>query len=247
MWGAGTYERIAERFAPVHDELVRRLAPGPGVRWLDLATGTGAVALRAARAGAVVTALDFAPAMLERARTQAAAGGLEVRWDLGDAQALPYGDAEFDVVSSCFGVIFAPDHEAVAGELARVTRPGGRLGLANWLPNEGLHTVYARFGPEEAESDPDDWGREEVVEQLLGAAFELELEEDVWTLEGDSSEELWELWVSSAPPAKALVESLEPARAEEFRQAMIDRWTTFQTADGVRDPRRFLFVLGTRR
>src|SRR5438270_4600745 len=145
MWGGGTYERIAERFAPVHDELVRRLEPGPGVRWLDLATGTGGVALRAARAGAHVTGLDFAPAMLEQARAKGEAEGLEIRWELGNAQSLPYDDREFDVVSSCFGVIFAPDQAAVARELARVCRTGGRLGLANWRPNEGLHAIYQRF------------------------------------------------------------------------------------------------------
>src|SRR5205085_11163339 len=108
MWGAGTYERIAERFAPVHDELVRRLEPGPGIRWLDLATGTGEVALRAARAGGEVTGLDFAREMLARARPRSAAEGLDVRWELGDAQQLPFADASFDVVSSCFGVMFAP-------------------------------------------------------------------------------------------------------------------------------------------
>src|SRR5437764_13084769 len=93
MWGGGTYERIAERFAPVHDGLVARLEPGPGVRWLDLATGTGEVALRAAHAGAEGTGLDFARALLEQARAKAAAAGLEIQWDLGDDQALPYRTA----------------------------------------------------------------------------------------------------------------------------------------------------------
>src|SRR5688500_14492479 len=95
-WGEGTYERLAERFAPVHEELVAALRPAAGERWLDAATGTGAVAQLAARAGARVTAFDFSPAMLEKART--ALAGHDVRLDLADAQELPYGDGEFDVV-----------------------------------------------------------------------------------------------------------------------------------------------------
>ena len=248
MWGGGTYERIAERFAPIHDELVVRLEPGPGVRWLDLATGTGGVALRAAHAGAEVTGLDFAPALLEQARAKGDAEGIEIQWDLGDAQALPYPDAGFDVASSSFGIIFAPDHEAVARELARVTRPGGRLGLTNWRPNEGLHTIYGRFAPGESASDPDDWGREEQLQELLGNAFELEIEERVWNLQGESPEDVWELMVTSAPPVKAMAESLGPERSEEFRQAMVDHWANFRDDDGgVSEPRRYLYVLGKRR
>jgi SAM-dependent methyltransferase len=248
MWGGGTYERIAERFAPIHDELVRRLEAGPGVRWLDLATGTGEVAVRAARAGAEATGLDFAPGMLEQARAKAAAEGLEIHWDLGDAQALPYADASFDVVSSNFGIMFAPDHEAVAWELGRVTRPGGRLGLANWRPNEGLHAIYGRFAPGEGAPDPEEWGSEGHLRELLGASFELEIEERVWNLEGDSPEDVWELMVTSAPPVKALVESLEPERSGEFRQAMLDHWANFRIdGSGVSEPRRYLLVLGRRR
>jgi ubiquinone/menaquinone biosynthesis C-methylase UbiE len=248
MWGGGTYERIAERFAPVHDELVARLEPGPGVRWLDLATGTGGVALRAAHAGAEVTGLDFAPALLEQARAKAGAEGLEIQWDLGDAQALPYPDAGFDVASSSFGIIFAPDHEAVARELARVIRPEGRLGLANWRPNEGLHAIYGRFAPGESAFDTDDWGSEEHLQALLGDAFELEIEERVWNLEGDSPEDVWELMVTSAPPVKAMTESLGPERSEEFRQAMVDHWANFRVDGGrVSEPRRYLLVLGQRR
>jgi ubiquinone/menaquinone biosynthesis C-methylase UbiE len=195
-----------------------------------------------------VTALDFSQGLLDQARAKAQAEDLELSWDLGDAQALPYGDAEFDVVSSNFGVIFAPDHEAVARELARVCRPGGRLGLANWRPNEGPHAIYGRFAPEVAASNPDDWGTEEQVEKLLDSAFELEFEERVWHLEGDSAEDVWELMVTSAPPLKALAASLDPADAAEFRQSMIDYWTGFETDGGhVSEPRRFLFVFGRRR
>lgn len=240
LWGAAEYELIAERFAPIHDELVARLAPRPGERWLDVATGTGGVALRAARAGAEVVGVDIAPKLLAQARAKSTA----IEWVEGDAQALPFPDASFEVVSSSFGVIFAPDHEAAASELARVCR--SRLGLTAWRPNEGLHAIYARFAEEEGPAS-DAWGSEERVEALLGQAFELELEERVWQLEGESPDAVWELMATGAPPVKALLASLEPARRDEFRAAMLDYWAGFRTADGVSEPRRYLLVLGRRR
>jgi SAM-dependent methyltransferase len=240
LWGAGEYERIAERFAPIHDELVARLAPRRGERWLDVATGTGEVALRAARAGAEVAGVDIAPKLLEQARAKSP----EIEWVEGDAQALPFADASFDVVSSNFGVIFAPDPDAAARELARVCR--GRLGLTAWRPNEGLHAICARFAEEEAPRT-DAWGSEEGVGALLGGAFELELEERVWNLEGQSPEDVWKLMSTGAPPVKALVDSLEPARRQEFRAEMLDYWGRFRTRDGVSEPRRYLLVVGRRR
>lgn len=239
LWSGGRYELVAPRFAEIHDALVEALAPSAGERWLDVATGTGEVALRAARAGADVTGLDIAPRLLEQARSRST----EIDWVEGDAQALPFADGAFDVVSSCFGLIFAPDQEAVAAELARVCRR--RLGLTAWRPNEGLHAIYAAFsGEQPASPSSEDWGREERIEELLGSAFELEVEEQVWWLEGESPADVFELMTNGAPPLKALVDSFEPDRAEAFRAAMLDHWSQFQTPDGVREPRRYLRVLG---
>ena len=249
MWGGAEYERIAERFAPIHELIVRRIDPNPAERWLDVATGTGGVALGAARAGAEVTGLDLAPALLAQARAKAEREGLQVDWKLGNAEALELPDVSFDVVSSCFGIIFAPDREAVAAELARVCRSGGRLALANWRPNEGLHAVYSRFAGEDAAGmNPDDWGDEQRVEELLGPAFELQFEEHTWHLEGDSPEAVWQLMTSSAPPVKAFADSLDAAQREELHAALVDYWRGFAGADGrVSEPRRYLLVLGTRR
>jgi SAM-dependent methyltransferase len=242
LWSGGQYELVAARFAEIHDALVESLAPRAGERWLDVATGTGEVALRAARAGADVTGLDIAPRLLEQARARTS----EVEWVEGDAQALPFADGAFDVVSSSFGLIFAPEQELVAGEVARVCR--GRLGLTVWRPNEGPHAIYAAFsGDQPAWPSPDDWGREERLRELLGEAFELQLQERVWWLEGDSPEDVWELMSTGAPPVKALLDSLEPDRRAEFRAAMLEYWTQFQTPDGVREPRHYLLVQGVRR
>jgi SAM-dependent methyltransferase len=244
MWGGADYERIAQLFAPIHDELVARVAPVAGERWLDVGTGTGEVALRAAAAGAEVTGVDISEALLDIARGKDGAAG--VTWELGDAQALRFDEASFDGVTSCFAVIFAPNAEAAAGELARVCRPGGRLGLTSWRPEDGPHAIYQRFVPDQY-STADEWGKEARVEALLGAAFELEIEESVWHLRGESPEEVWELMTEGAPPVKALLASLGADEAAEFREAMLGYWAGFQAGGVVEEPRRFLIVTGRRR
>jgi SAM-dependent methyltransferase len=242
LWSGGQYELVAARFAEIHDALVESLGPRAGERWLDVATGTGEVALRALAAGADVTGLDIAPRLLEQARSRSS----EIEWVEGDAQALPFADGGFDVVSSCFGLIFAPDQEAVAEELARVCR--GRLGLTAWRPKEGPHALYSAFaGEEPLRQTADDWGREQRIEELLGDTFELAFEERIWFLEGDSPEDVWALMSNGAPPVKALVDALEPDRRTEFRDAMLEYWSQFETGNGVREPRRYLLVLGRRR
>src|SRR5215468_6368341 len=145
MWGDADYDRVALQFAPIHDELVARLGPSPGERWLDVGTGTGEVALRAARAGVEVAAVDISENLLAVARSKPDAE--RVAWELGDAQALRFDDASFDAVVSCFAVIFAPDQDAASAELARLCKPGGRLGLTSWRPEDGPHAIYQRFVP----------------------------------------------------------------------------------------------------
>jgi SAM-dependent methyltransferase len=250
VWGSAPWERVAETLAPLHDHLVEELSPGPGQRWLDVATGTGAVAARAARAGADVTALDLAPRLIETARRVAAEEGHAIRFDVGDCEDLPYEDATFDVVSSAVGVIFSPDHHAVARELARVCRPGGRLGLVAWRPNPECEAVMAPFRepPEPGAGDPDDWGREEYVREMLAADFELELVEGDCPLSAESPETIWHLWSSSAGPLKSLVESLEPGRREELRRAYVGYLERYRRTDGgIRAPDEYLLVLGGRR
>ena len=127
VWGNGPYERITNTIRDIHALVLERTDPTAGERVLDAATGTGAVAILAAQRGADVVGQDIAPVLVETARQRAAEEGVEVRFEVGDAEAMTYEDASFDIVLSTCGVMFAPDHEAVAGELARVTKPGGRL------------------------------------------------------------------------------------------------------------------------
>jgi SAM-dependent methyltransferase len=250
MWGTGPYQRITETIADIHDLVVERLQPARGLRWLDLACGTGAVAERAARAGADVTGVDLAPALIETAREQAAEQGLEIDYRVGDCERLALPDATFDVVSSTCGVMFAPDHEASARELARVTKPGGRIALANWTPTGGLARMFgmmAPFQPAPPPTNPFDWGDELHVRQLLGDAFELDLEEHVSTLRIGSGEKYWELFSTSYGPTKVLADSLGDRR-EDLHRAWVDFFETEYRGDGgIVHQREYLLVVGRRR
>ena len=243
-WGEGTYERLAERLAPVHDGLVEALGPRAGEEWLDAATGTGAIARRAAAAGATVTAFDFAPAMLEKARAEL--DGLDVQLDLADAQNLPYADAEFDVVASCFGVIFAPDRVRVARELARVCRPGGRLGLTAWLPDAELDAAWSPFiGSEPLPIDA--WGDPIEVERLLADDYELEIERKTWLLTGSDGADVWTFLSSSAPPIRVLLAAVGEEVGGQLRDAYVEVAERHRSDAGIRFPMEYLLVLGTRR
>jgi SAM-dependent methyltransferase len=249
VWSAGTYERLAARFAPVAEQLIERLAIQPGERVLDLATGTGEVARRVARLGATVSAVDIAGPMLENARASAAEEGLQIAFELGDVEYLPDDDAIFDVLLSNFGLVFAPDHANVASELARVARPGGRLGFTAWKPSSKLGELYRRFTEVPIEGrEAYEWGREDHVEDMLGDDFELEFEDGTLWLEADSGEEIWKLFSESAPPVIALIERLDAEQTELFHRAFVELYEGYRTeGGGIRAPRRYLLVLGRRK
>jgi SAM-dependent methyltransferase len=249
VWSVGSYERLAARLAPVQDQLVNLLEIRPGDRVLDLATGTGEVAVRAARLGATVTAIDVAEPMLVKARTRVEAEGLSVRFDLGDVEYLPYEDACFDVLVSNFGLIFAPDHANVAAELARVSCAGGRLGFTAWKPNPKLGELYRRFTEDPIEGrEAYEWGREDHVEDMLGEHFELDFEDGTLWLEGEDAEEIWRLFSESAPPMIALLRQLDEDGRREFHRAFVALYESYRTKDGaIRAPRRYLLVLGRRK
>jgi ubiquinone/menaquinone biosynthesis C-methylase UbiE len=252
MWGNGPYQRITETIADIHELVVARLKPKTGDRWLDLACGTGAIAERAARAGAAVVGVDLAPVLIETARERAREQGLEIDYKVGDCERLEgIEDASFDVVSSTCGIMFAPDHEATARELARVVRPGGRIGLANWTPQGGVGRMFrmmAPFQPSTPPSSPFDWGREERVRELLGDAFQLEIEQKVSTAESADGEEYWQLFATSYGPTKTLAESLPDERREELHRTWAGFFDSeYRSGDHIAHTREYLLIIGTRR
>jgi SAM-dependent methyltransferase len=247
MWGGADYERIAARLAPIHDRLVTALHAQPDEHWLDLATGTGEVALRAARRGAVVTGVDISERLLELARAKADAEGLSIDWALADVQRLPFEDEAFEVLSSAFGVIFAPDRQAVARELGRLCRLHGRLGLTTWVPDEEFDRLWKPFVDEPPPSEPDAWGDPAALRTLLGGDFDLVVEPEEWVLEAESIEAIWDLFTSATPPFKALYDSLEPERQDEMRRVFFEVHERYSANGSVRVPREYLLVLGRRR
>jgi len=245
-WSSAPWEQAAHMLAPIHIHLVSRLEPQPGERWLDLATGTGAVAFLAARAGAEATGVDFARASIETARRTAADKGLDVRFEVGDVEDLEFENPSFDVLSSSMGMIFTPDHQALARELARVCRPGGRLGFTAWKPATGFTPVAEKYrpSPEPGVGDSDDWSREDYVRALLGESFELEFEETKWHFAAEPGEVLWERLIHAIGPFKATTEALDPETREQFHRELVGYVDGFGD-EGV--PGDYVRVLGKRK
>lgn len=174
MWASGDYPRLAADLLPeLGETLVAACGIGRGDRVLDVAAGSGNVAIAAARTGAEVVASDLTPELFEAGRARAAAEGVELEWREADAEALPFADGEFDVVVSAIGVMFAPHHQAAADELVRVCRPGGRMGIVSWTPEGFIGRLFATMKPyapppPPGSSPPPLWGSEDHVLGLLG-------------------------------------------------------------------------------
>jgi ubiquinone/menaquinone biosynthesis C-methylase UbiE len=217
MWADGDYAAVArliEEVPPAH--MLAAVGIDADHRVLDVATGTGNVALRAARSGAQVTGLDLTTELLDIAAVRAAALGADVEWVQGDAEALPFPDQGFDRVLSAFGIQFAPRHEITARELLRVCRPGGAIALANWTP-EGIvgqmFAILSRYlpAPPEFASPPPLWGSEQHVRELFSTGdVELEFERALTPYTFASVEELLEFYEANYGPtirAKSTLES----------------------------------------
>jgi ubiquinone/menaquinone biosynthesis C-methylase UbiE len=171
-WMAGDFGQIAQYSAKGAEEFVNRLAISPGMRVLDVACGTGNLAIPAARKGAQVTGVDIATNLLEQARQRAATQDLPATFEEGDAEQLPYPDAQFDLVMSMFGAMFAPRPERVSSELARVCRKGGTIAMANWTPEGFVGKTFSLTSryvpPPQGIPAPVLWGVENVVKERLG-------------------------------------------------------------------------------
>jgi ubiquinone/menaquinone biosynthesis C-methylase UbiE len=171
-WIAGDFGQIARFYTDEAEDFVNRLDLKSGMKVLDVACGTGNLALPAARAGADVTGVDIAPNLVEQAREKAQREGLKAQFDEGDAEALPYNDASFDVVATMFGAMFAPRPELVAAELKRVCRPGGFIAMANWTPSGFIGQMFkimsSHVTPPPGMPSPVMWGVEENVRERFG-------------------------------------------------------------------------------
>lgn len=171
-WMSGDYGHFAKYLEPGALDFLRRLSVAPGMKMLDVACGAGQIAIPAARAGVDVTGVDIAANLIEQAKQRAQSEGLNVRFEEGDAEALPFPDASFDLVVSLIGAMFAPRPELVAAELLRVCRPGGRIVMANWTPEGHVGQMFKIIGrhvpPPPLMVPPPKWGDEATVRERLG-------------------------------------------------------------------------------
>lgn len=246
MWGNGPFDEIAATIQDLHEAVADALDAGPGDVALDLGCGTGRVAELLAERGATVTGIDLAPALVETAKERANRRGLAIDYRVGDCENLTgIGDATFDAVGSSVGIMFAPDHEATARELARVTKPGGRIAIANWMPGPGVQDMFkimAPFQPAPPPSSPFAWGAEDEVRGLLGNDFELWFETKTNIASYESGEAYWQHMSQNYGPTRSLYESLGE-RGDELRVS----WVEFFGSSPVAHQRPYLLVTGRRR
>ena len=175
-WSSGDYAVVGTTLQIVGESLCEALDLRAGERVLDVAAGNGNATLAAARRWCDVVSTDYVPALLERGRARASADGLPVQFEQADAENLPYADRSFDVVMSTFGVMFTPDQDKAAAEMARVCKSGGRIGLANWTPSsfvgELFKTIPKYIAPAAGVKSPALWGTEARLRELFGDRIE---------------------------------------------------------------------------
>jgi ubiquinone/menaquinone biosynthesis C-methylase UbiE len=243
MWALGDYPAVASQLIPeLGRVLVAAAGVGRGDRVLDVAAGTGNAAVPAALTGADVVASDLTPQLFAAGREFAAREGVEVAWEEGDAEALPYADGAFDVVLSSVGVMFAPHHQQAADELVRVCRPGGRIGLISWTPEgfvgEMFRTMkpYAPAPPPGAQPPPL-WGDEAHVRSLLGdAVTDVVARRQTVTVGGFGTPEEWrDFWKSVYGPTIVAYRNIadDPDRVAALDRELAALAARYDRGDGT--------------
>ena len=251
-WTSGDFGRIAAGYFRGAGEFIARLELGAGERVLDVACGTGNLAIPAARTGATVTGIDIAPNLVAQAKARAAAESLAIGFDVGNAEQLPYDDASFDTAVTMFGAMFAARPERAATELLRVTKSGGRIAMANWTPTgfigQMLKATIAYAPAPAGVPSPLLWGSEDAVRDRLGAACEsLTLSRRTITFEYPFAPEQvvteFRLWYG--PTLRAFA-SLDDAGREGLRRDLERLWTEHNRADDgtTRVESEYLEVVG---
>jgi SAM-dependent methyltransferase len=256
-WATGDYDEMArtEGLYETGARLTDRLGIRNGDNVLDVACGTGNASIPAAQAGARVTGLDLTGELLEVARARAASAGVDVDWREGDAEALPFDDAQFDVVLSTFGCMFAPRHKVVADEIARVLRADGRVGLLNWTPEGNIGDFFRIVGdhvppPPDFVDQPLMWGDETHVRELFeGTGIDLTFEREEIGLRNTSVAGAVELYSTKLGPLAEARQLLEaegrwPALRDELTQ-LFERANT--SRGGLVCPAQYLVVRGRKR
>ncbi len=236
-WMTGDYDLFCRFMEKDAQEFYRRLGVRPGTRLLDVACGAGQLALIAARAGARVTGCDIATNWLEKARRRAAAERLEVTFEEGDAESLPYDDGRFDTVASLVGAMFAPRPELVASELTRVCRPGGRIAMANWTPGGFIGKMFktiSRYIAPSGMPSPVLWGDEATVrERLRDGIADLRCTLRTYHFEYPfAPEAVVDFYRNNYGPMSRAFASIDTAGQQSLRSELVDLWSAHNYASG---------------
>jgi SAM-dependent methyltransferase len=257
MWASGDYPSMVETFLlPLGPRLVDACGIREGTRVLDVAAGTGNASIEAARRGAIVTASDLTPELLDAGRRVAEPEGVELEWVEADAENLPFDDGSFDVVMSSIGVMFAPHHQESADNLVRVCRPNGTVGLLSWTPEGMIGALFRTMGefappPPPGAQPPPLWGSEDHLAELFGDRVEFHtLERDNLVVTAfDTPHDYGEHFKGRyGPTLVARANAERNGRADEFDQALesfCDEWNR-GTPDDARFEQEYLVAVGTR-
>jgi SAM-dependent methyltransferase len=253
-WSSGDFAVIGTTLQPTGESLCDAADVVSGSRVLDVAAGNGNAALAAARRGAIVTATDYVPELLERAAARAAADGLDLTTRPADAENLPFADRTFDLVLSAFGVMFAPDQPRAASELVRVCRPGGRVAVASWTPTSFVAEMFAivstYVAPPAGLRSVFEWGTEDRLAALLGdemAPVSVRPLEFVFRYR--SAEDFVDTFRSFYGPTNRAFAALDPERQDALEHDLVElarRWNT-STQGALAVPGEYLEAVYFRR
>jgi SAM-dependent methyltransferase len=234
-WASGDYSAVGARLLLTAELLCEAVDLRAGERVLDVACGNGNAALAAARRFCQVTGVDYVPALLERAVQRAAAEGLEATFQEADAEELPFPDDSFDVVLSTCGAMFAPDQERTAAELLRVCRPGGRIGMVNWVPDGYVAALFRAIGrhlpPPPGLRPPVQWGDEERLRELFGPQVTISAPRRTFLWRFPSAEHQAEFFASFYGPTNRALAALGADRAAALRADMVEVARSFDASD----------------
>ena len=235
-WSSGDYAIVGTTLQIVGEQLCEALDLRPGSKVLDVAAGNGNVTLAAARRWCDVVSTDYVPALLERGRERAAAERLTVQFREADAEALPFGDATFDVVVSTFGVMFTPDQDKAAGELARVCKPRGKIGLANWTPQGFIGQLFKTLGkhlpPPAGVKSPALWGTKARLEEMFGAtASEISAEPRMFVFRYRTPEHFLDVFKTFYGPMLKAFAALDANGQEALRRDLLALIGEFNRAE----------------
>ena len=260
LWASGDYPAVATELIPaLGPRLVQACGIRAGQRVLDVAAGSGNAAVPAAATGATVIASDLTPELFDAGRAHAARHGVELEWVEADAEALPFADNSFDVVTSCVGVMFAPHHQVAADELLRVVRPGGTIGMINWTPGGFIGNLFATMKPyapppPAGASPPPLWGDEDHVRTLFGdRVSELTARRETVRMDHCASPiEFREYWKRNYGPTIATYRfnADQPQRVADLDRdflAFVEKWNRAEEPGTTAYDAEYLVVTATKR